>query len=98
MKTFVFLLVLWCNASAATTKVAKFFARRDYSAGGPPTSAALGHGGFVAVADVNGDKIPDTNRNRWLRPDLDPAGKRGRHLPPGSVVHDGGVPVCWCSY
>jgi hypothetical protein len=44
----LFLLVCMGAASAASLTMPTFFARRDYAGDG-----------FVAVADVNGDKIPD---------------------------------------
>jgi len=50
MRPAVLLSVLWCTAAVATAGAPpKFLARRDYS----------GAGGFVVVADVNGDKMPD---------------------------------------
>jgi hypothetical protein len=50
MRSVVLLFVLCCGAPAAQTiKQPTFFARRDY-----PTAF-----GWVAVADVNGDGIPD---------------------------------------
>ena len=43
------LILLWCSAvAAAGFTPASFLARRDYPGGG-----------LIAVADVNGDKIPD---------------------------------------
>jgi len=51
MRTAFLILIAWCEVATGAINQPQFFARRDYSSNG--TS------GFVAVADINGDGIPD---------------------------------------
>jgi hypothetical protein len=58
MRSAVLFSVLICGLASAAIPIPGFYARRDYSAS-PCCGVYSPQGGFVQVADVNGDRIPD---------------------------------------